>query len=92
MTAHVAIVFTRYLMMSVGHRIANDQRSLGELFFLYTDEFAELSFTRALFILIEALLRTIEEKLHLTKEQLDEFLTAFIEALPKYMQNRLIAT
>lgn len=92
MTAHVAIVFTRYMMMSVEHRVANDQRSLGELFFLYSDEFAELSFERALFIIIEALLRTIEDKLYLSKEQLDEFLTAFIEALPNYMQNRLITS
>lgn len=89
MTAHVAIVFARYMMMSVEHRTANDERSLGELFYLYSDEFAELSFARALFIIIEVLLRTIEDKLDLSKEQLDEFLTAFIEALPKHMQNRL---
>jgi len=91
MTAHVAIVFTRYMMMSLEHRIASDQRSLGELFYLYSDEFAELSFARALFIIIEMLLRTIEDKLDLTKEQLDEFITAFIDALPKYIQSRLIA-
>ena len=92
MTAHVAIVFTRYMMMSVEHRISNDERSLGELFFLYSDELTELSFARALFIIIEALLKTAEDKLDLSKEQLDEFLTAFIEALPKYLQKRLIAT
>ena len=69
MTAHVAIVFARYMMMSVEHRIANDERSLGELFYLYSDEFAELSFARALFIIIEVLLRTIEDKLNLSKEQ-----------------------
>ncbi len=91
MTAHIAIVFDRYMMMSVEHRIANDERSLGELFYLYNDEFAELSFARALLIIIEVLLKTIEDKLDITMEKLDEFLTAFIEALPNYMQNRLIA-
>ena len=32
MTAHVAIVFTRYMMLSVENRESQDERSLGELF------------------------------------------------------------
>jgi len=91
MTAHVAIVFTRYMMMSVEHRQTNDERSLGQIFYLYSDEIAELSFAKALFIIMQVLLKTVEDKFDLTKEQLDDFLTAFVDALPNYMKNRLIA-
>jgi len=35
MTAHVAVVFTRYMMLSVENREANDERSLGELFYTF---------------------------------------------------------
>ncbi len=33
MTAHTAIVFTRYMMLSLEGRESNDERSLGELFY-----------------------------------------------------------
>lgn len=35
MTAHTAVVFTRYMMLSVENREANDERSLGELFYTF---------------------------------------------------------
>ena len=35
MTAHTAIVFTRYMMLSLENRESNDDRSLGELFYTF---------------------------------------------------------
>ncbi|MBN2877575.1 MAG: transposase, partial [Bacilli bacterium] len=86
MTAHVAVVFTRYMMLSVEHRQMNDPRSLGELFFLLCDELSDLSSERALFLIINAVLKTVKEKLFLTAQQLDEFIAAFIEMLPNYIK------
>ena len=43
MTAHTAVVFTRYMMLSVENRESNDERSLGELFFFFTDEMADIT-------------------------------------------------
>ena len=89
MTAHVAIVFTRYMMLSVEHRTMNDQRSLGEIFFYFCDELEDISSEKALFLIINAVLKTVNDKLFLTDQQLDEFITSFIKKLPNYIQNRL---
>ena len=35
MTAHTAVVFTRYMMLSLESRESNDERSLGELFYIF---------------------------------------------------------
>lgn len=91
MTAHVAIVFARYMMLSIEHRTMNDQRSLGEIFFYFCDELADITSERALFLIINAVFKTINDKLFLTSQQLDEFITSFIANLPNYIQNRLKA-
>ena len=38
MTAHTAVVFTRYMILSLESRESNDNRSLGELFLYFSDE------------------------------------------------------
>ena len=35
MTAHTAAVFTRYMMLSIENRESRDERSLGELFYIF---------------------------------------------------------
>ncbi|WP_242864752.1 transposase, partial [Youngiibacter fragilis] len=42
--AHVAIVFTRYTLLAIEQRFNNDDRSLGELFYLVCDELSDISF------------------------------------------------
>ena len=37
LTAHVAIVFTRYMLLALEQRKDEDQRTLGELFFFLVD-------------------------------------------------------
>ena len=41
MTAHTAVVFTRYMMLSLESRESNDNRSLGELFLYFSDEMSD---------------------------------------------------
>jgi hypothetical protein len=43
MTAHVAVVFTRYMMLSLERRQNEDHRSLGELFLLTCDELTDIT-------------------------------------------------
>ena len=43
MTAHVTIVFTRYMMLSVENRESRDERSLSELFLYFSDELADIT-------------------------------------------------
>jgi len=43
MTAHTAVVFTRYMMLSLESRESNDERSLGELFLCFSDEMSDIT-------------------------------------------------
>ena len=42
-TAHAAVVFTRYMMLSVENRESQDERSLGGLFLYLSDELADIA-------------------------------------------------
>ena len=86
LTAHVAIVFTRYMLLSIEQRQNEDQRTLGELFFFLVDEMADITFCRSLGILMEALMASLQEILKLSDAQLAAFTTDFESRLPEYLQ------
>ena len=87
LTAHVAIVFTRYMLLAMEQRENEDQRTLGELFFFLVDEMADITFNRSLGILMDALMASLQEILKLSDEQLTAFTTDFEARLPEYLQS-----
>ena len=89
LTAHVAIVFTRYMLLAMEQRQNEDQRTLGELFFFLVDEMADITFNRSLGILMDALMASLQEILKLSDEQLTAFTADFEARLPKYLRNAL---
>ena len=89
LTAHVAIVFSRYMLLAMEQRQNEDQRTLGELFFFLVDEMADITFCRSLSILMEALIASLQEILKLSDAQLVAFTADFEARLPKYIQNAL---
>ncbi len=89
LTAHVAIVFTRYMLLAMEQRQNEDQRTLGELFFFLVDEMADITFSRSLGILMEALMASLQEILKLSDEQLTAFTADFEARLPEYLRNAL---
>jgi hypothetical protein len=58
-----------------------DQRTLGELFFL-VDKMADITFSRSISILIDALMTSLQDILKLNDEQLAVFTTDFEARLP----------
>ena len=89
LTAHVAIVFTRYMLLAMEQRQNEDQRTLGELFFFLVDEMADITFSRSLAILMAALMASLQEILKLSDEQLTAFTSDFEARLPEYLCNAL---
>ncbi len=69
LTAHVAIVFTRYMLLAMEQRQNEDQRTLGELFFFLVDEMADITFSRSLGILMDALMASLQEILKFSSIQ-----------------------
>lgn len=85
LTAHTAIVFTRYMMLSVAKRIDEDERTICELFYVMLDELEDIMFSQSMQIVLDALMEAVMEYFHITETQLDEFTACFIDHLPKYM-------
>ena len=52
MVAHVAIVFSRYMLLAVEQRENRDMRSLGELFYLSADELPDIRYMEALRLIL----------------------------------------
>ena len=89
LNAHIAIVFTRYMMLSVAKRRDEDDKTICELFYCLMDELEDITFSQSMQIILDALLDTVMEFFHITEAQLEEFTSSFIGHLPKYMQDAL---
>lgn len=89
LTAHVAVVFTRYMLMSVAKRDDEDERTLGELFYCMIDELADITFSHSLQLITDAMLASVKQVFHASEAQIAEFTADFINRLPKYMQKLL---
>ena len=89
LTAHVAIVFTRYLMISMEQRRSKDDRTLGEIFYFFTDELADITFGESFQIIITAMIESVSSVFQPTEEQLAMFIEMFVGQLPEYIRNSL---
>lgn len=89
MNAHIAIVFTRYMMLAVENRQATDNRTLGEIFYLISDELSDITWIESFHMIMQIFMGTISDKLSLTSEQLDKLMDSFLLALPKQFRGSL---
>lgn len=90
LTAHVAIVFARYMMIALEQRRNEDDRTLGELFFLFTDELADITFARAFQIIMDALIESLQTIFRLSEAQVQQLMNDFLGRIPVYMQKSLL--
>ncbi len=77
------------MLLAMEQRQNEDQRTLGELFFFLVDEMADITFSRSLGILMDALMASLQEILKLSDEQRTAFTTDFEARLPEYLRNAL---
>ena len=66
-----------------------DQRALGELFYLIMTELEDITFRESMMIILEAMLQTLTVLFRITEEQMEELTYEFFDRLPLYMQNLL---
>ena len=89
LTAHVSVVFVRYMMLAVTQRCNTDDKTVCELFYRLMDELDDITFSQSMRIIIDALMDTVMEHFHITEQQLEDFTASFVQRLPKYMQKAL---
>lgn len=86
LTAHVSMFFTRYMLLTVTKRDNEDDRTLGELFYLMISEVADITYQESMLIILEAILATVQEEFHITDEQVEAFYEKFMAKLSESMQ------
>ena len=89
LTAHVAFVLVRYLMIAIEQRRSEDGRTLGEIFYFFTDELADITFGESFQILLTAMMDSICAVFHPTEEQMELFIEMFMGRLPEYLKRSL---
>ena len=82
MTAHVSIVFTRYMFLAVEQRESKDDRSIGELFYLSVDELPDLCYAEAVRLLVSLFVARLQEHMILDEGEVQELLQGFLAELP----------
>lgn len=91
MTAHTAVVFTRYMMLSLENQESNDERSLGELFLYFSDEMSDITWIQAFQMLLQMFRTILSDTVELSEEKIDELVDAFMDAIPAVLKSRLQA-
>ena len=72
MTAHTAVVFTRYMILSLESRESNDNRSLGELFLYFSDEMSDITWIQAFQMLLQMFRTMLLDNTELSDEKINE--------------------
>jgi hypothetical protein len=91
MTAHVAVVFTRYMMLSVENREFNDERSLGELFLYFSDEMSDITWIQAFQVILQMFRKLLSNDCELSDDKICELMDSFMNAIPSAFKERLQA-
>lgn len=70
MTAHTAVVFTRYMMQSLESRESNDNRSLGELFLYFSDEMSDITWIQGFQMLLQMFRTMLSDNTEFSDEKI----------------------
>jgi hypothetical protein len=89
MTAWVAVVFARYMMLAYMNRAEIDDRTTGELFYHACEELADLTLFEAFQLLLKFFGEYVQGKFQLSEEELEAMFDAFVAMLPAALRKSL---
>ena len=82
--AHTTIVFLRYIMLAFENRVAADDRTCGEIFYLLCNELMDISYLDALFLLLDAFAVSVKDYLYVSDLQINHMISVFVALIPKF--------
>jgi len=88
-TAHAAIVMTRYMMLSYESIRGKDDRSVCELFYVTCKELDDISFSFAFELILSTIKQSANEYLHMTRTQINAYVECFMSSLPAFIKSKL---
>ena len=76
-------------MIAMEQRRNEDDRTLWEIFYFFTDELRDITFGESFQIIITAMIDSVCAIFQPTEQQLELFIEMFVVRLPKYIRNSL---
>ena len=86
-----AIVFARYMMLSLESQEANDPRSMGELFLYFSDELSDITWIQAFQMMLQMFRTLLADQIDISDEKIDALVDAFMDAIPALLKSKLQA-
>jgi len=84
-TAHTAIVFVRYMMLSLEKRENEDHRSLGEYYLKIFDELPNITFEEAMLFVLDVFKETFLQNDVSCDSEIVKIYNKFVESIRKYL-------
>jgi len=79
--AHTAIVMTRYIILASDKRHNQDPRTITEMFHSSYDEMVDVTFARAMTLILETLHSTLHECIFLSEAEISLIIDSFIDGI-----------
>lgn len=93
LVSHTTIVFSRYIFLAWEQRKANDDKTLGYLFFEFGEDIAEVDFKdalRSLMVLVSDIVSSGEREVIIDVQQFKNALLEWMLKLPPYLRRILL--
>ena len=77
------------MLLAVSKRDNEDERTIGELFYLMVSEVADLTYSESMLMIATAMLDAVQGMFRLTDAQMDELMERFMNNLPEHLRRSL---
>ena len=77
------------MLLAVSKRDNEDERTIGELFYLMVSEVADLTYSESMLMIATAMLEAVQGMFRLTDAQMDELIERFMNNLPEHLRRSL---
>ena len=77
------------MLLAVAKRDNEDERTIGELFYLMVSEVADLTYSESMLMIATAMLDAVQGMFRLTDAQMDELMERFMSNLPEHLRRSL---
>ena len=77
------------MFLAVSKRDNEDERTIGELFYLMVSEVADLTYSESMLMIATAMLEAVQGMFRLTDAQMDELMERFMNNLPEHLRRSL---
>ena len=77
-------------MLAIESRKANDERTIGDLFYYLREELADIKLSHSLMLLVNTLREILNDMPMISEAMANDIMDAFLNALPQPLKQKLL--